>query len=523
MATVVLIDLSSIAHPIYRMSASEPDPNHTSTQIVAKVRAYASGQPHVAICCDSGRSFRKDLVESYKANRPEREEPLHHQIRIACERLTADGFPIWAAKGFEADDLIATGAHLALARDAETEVLVVSSDKDLLALVGPRVRVKSVSTGAVYDEAGVQEKFGVPPTAIRDYLTLVGDASDNVVGAKGIGAKRAAELLDRFGTLDALYSDFNRSTVTDRRLMGFTPALAASIEEFAPRLDEVRRLITMRTDVPIPFDEVFAERVAQSVAEFNPNVEDEDPMASQEQGEQPSNESEKREVPLTGPIETPAQVAEPTQVAPSPEQNNVTALSPRETEVLQAPAEYERQLDPRSMMQARQLSKDLYDARMFGAYGNPQAVLSTVMLGREMGLPAMASLRSIHVIEGKHSLAAALMAAIVLKSGLAEYFELVGEPTETAVTFETHRKGARNPVKLTHTIEMARQAWNKGKTEAEREASWKASGWGRNPTDMLVARCQARLARYVYPDLLAGMYTPEELAEVRDSQEAKAS
>jgi 5'-3' exonuclease len=88
---IVLIDLSSIAHPIWHMSQSEPDPNHTSQQIVARIRALASDKPHVAICCDSGRSFRHDIAPSYKANRPEAEAPLHHQIALARERWPLTG------------------------------------------------------------------------------------------------------------------------------------------------------------------------------------------------------------------------------------------------------------------------------------------------------------------------------------------------------------------------------------------------------------------------------------------------
>jgi len=129
-------------------------------------------------------------------------------------------------------------------------------------------------------------------------------------------------------------------------------------------------------------------------------------------------------------------------------------------------------------------------------------------------LPAMASLRCIYNLEGKHALSAALMAALVLKSGFALYFEPV-EFDETHAIFETHRKGARNPVKVTHTFEMARTAWPKAKTDWEK--SFLASGWGKNPTDMLVARAQSRLARLVYPDLLANLYTPEELKEAREA------
>jgi len=168
------------------------------------------------------------------------------------------------------------------------------------------------------------------------------------------------------------------------------------------------------------------------------------------------------------------------------------------------PSEWERQLDPRSMREARLLAGDMYASRMFSAYGTPQAVLSTMMVGRELGLPAMAALRTIHNIEGKHALAAALMVALVLKSGLAEYFEVISF-NETEATFETHRKGARKPVRLQHTIEMAERA---GLVKPN-------SNWLKIPTDMLVARAQSRLCRMVYPDLLAGLYTPDELGEIR--------
>lgn len=174
-----------------------------------------------------------------------------------------------------------------------------------------------------------------------------------------------------------------------------------------------------------------------------------------------------------------------------------------------APASYQLQLDPRSMEQARVLAVDMFKSRLFSAYGTPQGVLATLMLGRELGLPAMASLRQIHVIEGRQALSAQLMVALVLKSGQAEYFEPL-EFDETHATFETKRRGARNPVKLTHTIEMARTA---GLLKDK-------SNWLKVPTDMLVARAQSRLCRLVYPDIIGGLYTADELRELSDLQGA---
>ncbi len=509
---IVLVDLSSIAHPIWHMSQAEPDPNATCTKIVDRVRALASEFPHAAICCDAGRSFRRDITATYKANRPESDATLQHQITLARELLEADGFPIWSVKGFEADDLIASATVRAITLGHD--VLVVSADKDLLQLVSPqafhnqRVRVMSSRDGAIFDAEAVRAKFGVDPSQMRDYLMLVGDTSDNVKGAKDVGPKKAAALLTKYGTVEDIY--------TDLALHGtnFTPALATSLKEFFPRADEVRQLITLRDDVEIPFDEVLAERVIKA----EPFGEEEDPMTMPEQEPlSPEAEATVKQYLDGGKTDAPqgyvAGSIGPTEdPAPKPAPNQQMAV--RESSVpAPAPAEWERQLDPRSMDDAIAVSKYLHASRMFSAYGTPQAVLSTIMLGRELGLPAMGSLRSVHIIEGKHSLSADVMVALVLRSGFAEYFEPISF-SETEATFETHRKGSRNPVRLTHTIDMAQKAWSKT-TDA-----WLKSGWGRNPTDMLVARAKARLARMIYPDLLAGLYTPEELRDIQESAAA---
>ena len=162
------------------------------------------------------------------------------------------------------------------------------------------------------------------------------------------------------------------------------------------------------------------------------------------------------------------------------------------------------------MADAVRLAQRMHDSRMFSGYGTPQGVLSTILLGRELGIPAMGALRSVHLIEGKHSLSADLMVALVLKSGMAEYFQLV-ESTDTVCTFETKRKGTPQPQRLTYTIEQAKQAGLLTPTR-----SGKPSNWQKIPKQMLRARAKSELARLEYPDLLAGLYTPEELRDAED-------
>ena len=129
-----------------------------------------------------------------------RKPRCYHQIDLAKEALAVDGFPVYEVDGFEGDDLIATATRL-LTATRERAVLIASADKDLLALVSDRVEVHSTRTGKRIGPDEVLEKLGVGPGLVVDYLTLVGDASDNIKGAKGIGPKTAAELLTYFGSL----------------------------------------------------------------------------------------------------------------------------------------------------------------------------------------------------------------------------------------------------------------------------------------------------------------------------------
>ena len=502
---VLLVDLSSIGHPIWHVSGAEPDPDYTSQRTVAAVMKLAADHPHTAICCDAPGSFRKDLDVTYKANRPLAVAALHHQIKLAREALEADGFPVWKVDGFEGDDLIATATKQLTDLEFSghyrepVDVVIASADKDLLALVSDRVSVHSTRTGDRIGPAEVREKLGVDPCQVVDYLTLVGDTADNIRGAKGIGPKTAAALLGLWGNLDDVYR------AVDDGEAGLKPAQLASLEELRPRLNAVRALVTMRTDVPLDVADVFEPRVpkvAETFMEGEPMEEEpERPLEHLRMDEEPE-----RPQPTGTPTGTDPTLPRPTLAPPRPPEATVALTA----EVLEpAPVEWERGLEPRSMSDAVRLAQRMHDSRMFSAYGTPQAVLSTMLLGRELGMPAMAALCSVHVIEGKHSLSADMMVALVLKSGMAEYFQLV-ESTENECTFETKRKGNPHPQKLTYTILQAKQA---GLLQPTR--SGKPSTWMKMPKQMLRARAKSELARLEYPDLLAGLYTPEELRDAK--------
>jgi 5'-3' exonuclease len=517
---LLLIDLSALAHQIWHISGNEPDPSFVSNQLIARVRALASQHPHAAICCDAGKSFRADLDPSYKANRDtDNRAPLRHQMDVACETLKKDGFPVWRVPGFEADDLIATATAKATAMDGD--VLIASADKDLLQLVTDRVTFRSTSPntdGKVFGPSDVFDKFGVRPEQMGDLLALMGDKSDNIKGAEKIGQVIGARLLSEHGTIARLYAEIDKGVVP-----GVTPAMRTNLLEFKARWPLVASLVKLRTDVPegegFQFSEIASERVAAPMTEVE--MTDEIPGGVVYDDVAPSlPQRELSTAEATDALGAATQrVAERinTDAAKGRAVEGIETFRPRNEAaavaavaryadtlpVSSAPVDFSQQLEPRTMSEAVTLAQRMFESRLFSAYGTPQAVLATVLAGRELGIPAMASLRAFHIIEGKPTMSAGTIQSLVLKSKHAQYFRCTERTAEKA-TFVTKR-GDDPEMVLTYTIEEGKQAWSKD------DAAWKKSGWGRNPADMLVARASSKLARLVYPDVVSGLYAPEEM------------
>ncbi|MCL4791889.1 MAG: DNA polymerase I [Gammaproteobacteria bacterium] len=157
----------------------------------------------IAVVMDApGPTFRDELFAQYKANREAMPDDLQSQIPPLMEMVKALGITLLRESGVEADDVIGTLAKRAHAAGLDT--LIATSDKDMSQLVNDRVRVFDGISGRMLDAAGVQEKFGVPPERIIDWLTLVGDTSDNIPGVPSVGPKTAAKWLTEYGSLDAI-------------------------------------------------------------------------------------------------------------------------------------------------------------------------------------------------------------------------------------------------------------------------------------------------------------------------------
>jgi 5''-3'' exonuclease (including N-terminal domain of PolI) len=158
---------------------------------------------HVAVIFDAkGKTFRSDIYPDYKANRPPAPEDLVPQFPLTRDATRAFNLSCIEQAGLEADDIIATLATQA--RDRGGRVTIISSDKDLMQLVGNGVDMLDAMKNKRIDSDGVFEKFGVKPDRVIDVQSLAGDSVDNVPGAPGIGVKTAALLINEYGDLDSL-------------------------------------------------------------------------------------------------------------------------------------------------------------------------------------------------------------------------------------------------------------------------------------------------------------------------------
>ncbi|MEO0035182.1 MAG: polymerase, partial [Pseudomonadota bacterium] len=245
---LVLIDGSGFIfrafHALPPMSRGDGTPVNAVygfTTMLLKLLADSDAD-HLAVVFDSSRdTFRREIYPAYKAHRPPPPEELVPQFALVRDAVAACDVAGIELDGFEADDLIATYARLG--REAGARVTVVSSDKDLMQLVGPRVAMLDPIKNRPIDEAAVREKFGVGPDRVVDVQALCGDATDNVPGVPGIGVKTAAQLIGEYGDLDRLLARAGEIRQPKRRQTLLDHADMALLS---------RELVRLRDDAPPP-------------------------------------------------------------------------------------------------------------------------------------------------------------------------------------------------------------------------------------------------------------------------------
>ncbi len=257
--SLILVDGSSYLYrafhalPELTNSAGEPTGAiHGVLSMLHKLLREEAPQRFAIVFDAPGRTFRDDLFDAYKANRPSMPDALREQVKPLLEAIAANGWPLLRVEGVEADDVIGTLARQATA--ADMAVTIVTGDKDMAQLVSADVTLLDTMprgpnrTPRATDAAGVVERFGVRPDQIIDYLALVGDSSDNIPGVPKVGPKSAVALLAHFDHIDDLLADLD--AVTGLSIRG-AQSLAQRIEEHRETLLLSRDLATIRLEVEL--------------------------------------------------------------------------------------------------------------------------------------------------------------------------------------------------------------------------------------------------------------------------------
>jgi DNA polymerase I len=263
MKTLLLVDGSSY---LYRAFHAMPDLRNSANEPVGAIqgvlnmlRRLHKDYPSDYSACvfdAKGKTFRDDLYPEYKANRASMPDDLRVQIEPLYETIRAMGWPLIIEEGVEADDVIG-----ALAKQAENEgirTIISTGDKDITQLVNEHITVVNTmrdafrKTDDVLDIAGVENKFGIPPEKIIDYLILVGDTADNVPGVEKVGPKTAVKWLTEYGTLDNIIANADN----------IKGVVGENLRKALPWLPTARELITIRCDIGIR--EHFEELIPQA-------------------------------------------------------------------------------------------------------------------------------------------------------------------------------------------------------------------------------------------------------------------
>lgn len=261
MKKLVLIDGSALLHRAYH---AMPGLTNTNGQVVNAVYGFFSmflnvlqeqKPDYLIVCFDRSKpTIRQSMFAGYHEHRPPMASDLSDQVGLIDELLEKMGVQVSFAEGYEGDDVIGTFAKQAQSAECkaqigdELEVIIVTGDRDMLQLVNKRTKVLMLITGMtktqLFDEALVEEKYGIKPSQFVDYKALIGDPSDGYPGITGIGPKTAASLLKEFGTFEALYERIGEvpekiglKLATDAEQGALAKKLAAIITDAPVHLD----------------------------------------------------------------------------------------------------------------------------------------------------------------------------------------------------------------------------------------------------------------------------------------------
>lgn len=252
---VVLVDGSSYLfrafHALPPLTNSAGQQTGAVKGVISMLRKLAADYPdsHIAVVFDAkGPTFRNDIYDQYKANRPPMPDELREQIEPIHAIVKAMGLPLLSIPGVEADDVIGTLADQAT--HSGQECLISTGDKDMAQLVSAHVTLMDTMKNETMDVDGVIRKYGFPPERMVDYLALMGDKVDNIPGVPGVGQKTALALIQGLGGLDDIYANLDK--IKDLDFRG-AKTMAKKLEEHREQAYLSHELATIKLDVPLDF------------------------------------------------------------------------------------------------------------------------------------------------------------------------------------------------------------------------------------------------------------------------------
>ena len=533
---ILIVDLSSLFRMAWEAAQGKEMSEAFNRTIDAVTRARV-GVNRVVIACDAGPSFRRGVDPAYKANRQDPGESYREQLRRTIDRLRCDACVILAAPRVgsfslngqvhapsyaEADDVIGWVAAQYLAHTAKLSedaragwwLTILSGDGDLEQLVDDENGIDVLKPpslgGELWDEAKVLAKRGVAPALIADKKALAGDASDNfkpfpgitdpATGKRGpgIGDGAAVKLIQLFGGALAVFDDLDRKGDDGEAII--KPHVRKLLDmhgrDAAVRGLELARLKTTLTldwstimaepkHTPIIPDADFETPIEGDVVSPSPIVQPAPPAAA---------------APAPAPVAPPV-AAEPAKPAPPAAPAASTALAKLPDEPATGISIYG--IQPQNMAQLYRFSQMIVNSGAYPQFGKPETAMAAIADAMERGVPAMAALRATYIVKGRMAHSAAYIAALVLRSGKAAVFEIV-ESTALAATLAYQRVG-RPERQFTFTLDEAKAAgWLKSGSGGDGK-------WITNPRTMLRWAAIREAARAFFPDVVSGMYTPDEI------------
>lgn len=463
---ILAVDISGLFSQMWEVDSGKGrDFDKPRTSTLASVRRFREGHDRVAICCDSGKSFRSQIWESYKANRADRGEAYRTQIRYVVEALEAEGCSVFRAPKYngdlyaEADDVL--GSLCAWAWESGHSVTILSSDKDLLQLVNEQITVVRPidAERIVYDSAMIAEKYGVPPARFPDLLALAGDSSDGYKPYPGIGGTRAANLIRKYGhALGVFERAVDMAELNE--LLG--AKLAESFVAAGPEpARKALQVATIVRDLPLDFERLTGEPVVMRI--------------------EPENE--------------PQPAPEPAQIAPVVAM--VPALKPAQMTAKSDPWA----LQPTGQNSLRAFAADVASSRMFPQIATAEQAIVVIAWGQNLGVPAMIALTQAYVVHGRIGWGAQFIAGLIKNNPSCEKFYVSETDDKHATVF--YKRTGEPEGKYTFTLDKARQM-----------GLIKSGGaWEKFPGTMCRWAAMRECARMVWPDVVTGVYTPDEIAQ----------